>query len=112
MTAQEIRSHLHETLSVARPLGVDFFSLGFDPQFAVEQVPMMPKERYTIMKRYMPTKGELGLDMMFRSCTIQVNLDFESEQDMVEKMRLGLALQPVATALFANSPLRDGKDTG
>lgn len=111
-TAQEVRSHLAETAAVARPLGVEFFTLGFDPRWAVEEVPMMPKERYQIMRSYMPKVGSLGLDMMFRSCTIQVNLDFESERDMVEKMRVGLALQPVVTALFANSPFRDGKDTG
>ena len=72
----------------------------------------MPKSRYKIMRDYMPRVGTLGLDMMFRSCTIQVNIDFESEKDMAEKMRAGMALQPVATALFANSPFRAGKKTG
>ena len=71
----------------------------------------MPKSRYKIMRDYMPRVGSLGLDMMFRSCTIQVNIDFETEKDMDEKMRAGMALQPVATALFANSPFRDGKKT-
>mmetsp|Transcript_15045 Transcript_15045/g.28974 ORF Transcript_15045/g.28974 Transcript_15045/m.28974 type:complete len:300 (-) Transcript_15045:252-1151(-) len=72
----------------------------------------MPKGRYAIMKKYMPTVGSMGLDMMFRTCTVQVNLDFESEQDMVEKFRIGLALQPVITALFAASPFKDGKPNG
>ena len=73
---------------------------------------MMPKGRYRIMKAYMPKVGSMGLDMMFRTCTVQVNLDFESEADMVQKMRVGLALQPVATALFANSPFKEGAPNG
>ena len=84
----------------------------YDRSRAVSDVPRMPKSRYKIMRDYMPRVGTLGLDMMFRSCTIQVNIDFESEKDMAEKMRAGMALQPVATALFANSPFRAGKKTG
>ncbi len=98
--------------SVAEELGLAFLGAGFDPKWSNADVPAMPKARYQIMRRYMPTVGTLGLDMMFRSCTVQVNLDFESEADMVQKFRIGLALQPVATALFANSPFRDGKPTG
>jgi glutamate--cysteine ligase len=98
--------------SVAEELGLAFLGAGFDPKWSNDDVPAMPKARYQIMRRYMPTVGSLGLDMMFRSCTVQVNLDFESEADMVQKFRVGLALQPVATALFANSPFRDGKPTG
>lgn len=98
--------------SVAEELGLAFLGAGFDPKWSNADVPAMPKARYAIMRRYMPTVGSLGLDMMFRSCTVQVNLDFESEADMVQKFRIGLALQPVATALFANSPFRDGEPTG
>ncbi len=86
--------------------------LGFDPKWRREDVPWMPKGRYAIMRRYMPTRGKLGLDMMLRTCTVQVNLDFASEADMVRKFRVGLALQPVAIALFANSPFVEGKPTG
>ena len=88
-----------------------FLGVGFQPKWRREDIHVMPKGRYDIMRAYMPTKGSLGLDMMLRTCTIQVNLDFESEADMVEKMRIGLALQPVATALFANSPFKEGAVT-
>lgn len=111
-TCAEVNSHLYQVKSVSEEIGVAFLGLGFDPKWKYEDVPCMPKERYNIMKNYMPTKGTLGRDMMFRSCTIQVNLDFESERDMVEKFRIGIALQPVATALFANSPFKEGKETG
>ncbi|MEP4191773.1 MAG: glutamate--cysteine ligase, partial [Sneathiella sp.] len=85
---------------------------GFDPKWSREEIPVMPKGRYGIMKAYMPTRGQHGLDMMFRSCTVQVNLDFGSESDMVKKFRTSLALQPIATALFANSPFTEGKPNG
>jgi len=111
-TCAEVNSHLYQVKSISEEIGVAFLGLGFDPKWKYEDVPCMPKERYNIMKNYMPTKGTLGRDMMFRSCTIQVNLDFESERDMVEKFRIGIALQPVATALFANSPFKEGKETG
>lgn len=111
-TCAEAHSHLYQVKTCAADLGVAFLGLGFDPKWAVADVPRMPKDRYRIMRDYMPRVGGLGLDMMFRSCTIQVNLDFESEADMVAKFRASLALQPVATALFANSPFRDGADTG
>ncbi|MCL9983767.1 MAG: glutamate--cysteine ligase, partial [Erythrobacter sp.] len=71
-----------------------------------------PKGRYDIMLRHMPRVGTMGLDMMLRTCTIQVNLDYQSEADMVKKFRVGLALQPLATALFANSPFTEGKPNG
>ena len=86
--------------------------LGFDPKWRREDMPWMPKGRYEIMRDYMPKKGKLGLDMMLRTCTVQVNLDFGSEADMVQKFRVSLALQPVATALFANSPFTEGKPNG
>jgi glutamate--cysteine ligase len=103
---------LYQVKSIAEEIGVGFLGTGFDPKWRYEDVPCMPKERYNIMKNYMPTKGSLGRDMMFRSCTIQVNLDFEDEADMIEKFRIGIALQPVATALFANSPFKEEKPTG
>lgn len=108
-TCAEVNSHLYQVKAVAEELGVGFLGLGFDPKHALADVPIMPKGRYAIMRNYMPKVGDLGLEMMFRTCTVQVNLDFESEQDMVDKFRVGLALQPIATALFANSPFTDGK---
>jgi glutamate--cysteine ligase len=72
----------------------------------------MPKSRYDIMSRYMPKVGKQGLDMMYRTCTIQVNLDFASEADMRQKMLVSLKLQPLATALFASSPFTGGRPNG
>src|SRR3546814_12962213 len=86
--------------------------LGFQPKWTREDIPWMPKGRYKIMRDYMPKKGNLGLDMMLRTCTVQVNLDFASESDLVKKFRVSLALQPVATPLFANSPYTEGMPTG
>jgi glutamate--cysteine ligase len=103
-TCSEITEHLHETHAVADSMGAAFLGLGFSPIWSFEETPMMPKGRYGIMKAYMEKVGRLGRQMMFRSCTVQTNLDFSSEADMVKKMRVSLALQPVVTALFANSP--------
>lgn len=111
-TCREVGSHLEQVKQISDENGVAFLGMGFTPLTRREDMPLMPKARYGIMKRYMPTKGNLGLDMMFRTCTIQVNLDFASEADMVKKFRVGLALQPVATALFANSPFVEGKPSG
>src|SRR3990170_11789 len=97
---------------VGAELGIGFLGIGFSPKWTLAETPVMPKERYRIMSRYMPTRGRCGLDMMFRTATVQVNMDFGDEADMVAKMRAGLALQPVATALFANSPFTDGKPNG
>ncbi|MFQ5534049.1 MAG: glutamate--cysteine ligase [Sphingomonadales bacterium] len=111
-TCREVHTHLAQVKEVAGELGLGLLGLGFDPVHGLEQVPMMPKARYGIMRRYMPTRGDLGLEMMFRTCTVQVNLDFSSEADMARKFRVGLALQPIATALFANSPFKEGKPNG
>ena len=111
-TGEEIRQHLAEVGEVAGYLGIGFLGLGFSPKWTLAETPVMPKERYRIMKRYMLKRGKHGLDMMFRTATVQVNMDFASEADMVAKLRVGLALQPVATALFANSPFTDGKPNG
>ncbi len=108
----ETGRHLVEVKQVADQLGLGFLGLGFDPMWRREDVPVMPKGRYDIMRAYMPKKGALGLDMMLRTCTIQANLDFDSEADMVLKFRASLALQPIATALFANSPFTEGKPNG
>jgi len=108
----EIGSHLTEARAVAGELGLKFLGLGFTPEWTRADVAVMPKGRYRIMAAYMPKVGRLGLDMMFRTCTVQANLDFASEADMAAKMRLALALQPLATALFANSPFVEGKPTG
>jgi len=108
----ELRAHLRDVHEVAGPLGLGFAPLGFHPTARREDMPWMPKSRYAIMRRYMPTRGSRGLDMMLRTCTVQVNLDFGDEADMAEKLRLSLALQPVATALFANSPFIEGKPSG
>eukprot|EP00238_Polyblepharides_amylifera_P014945 CAMPEP_0196580016 /NCGR_PEP_ID=MMETSP1081-20130531/26333_1 /TAXON_ID=36882 /ORGANISM="Pyramimonas amylifera, Strain CCMP720" /LENGTH=396 /DNA_ID=CAMNT_0041899767 /DNA_START=320 /DNA_END=1510 /DNA_ORIENTATION=- len=111
-TCAEVNSHLYQVKSIAEEIGVAFLGLGFNPKWSVEETPIMPKGRYQVMRNYMPKVGSMGLDMMFRTCTVQVNLDFESEEDMVEKFRVSLALQPIATALFANSPFKDGKPNG
>ena len=108
----ETGRHLIEVKQVADQLNLGFLGVGFDPMWTREDVPIMPKGRYGIMRSYMPKKGTLGLDMMLRTCTIQSNLDFESEADMVAKFRLSLALQPIATALFANSPFTEGRPNG
>ncbi|MDP3739327.1 MAG: glutamate--cysteine ligase [Hyphomonadaceae bacterium] len=111
-TCKEISDHLRETRSIAEPMGVEFLALGFSPIWSLEETPMMPKGRYGIMKAYMERVGRLGRQMMFRSCTVQSNLDFGSEADMVKKMRVSLALQPIATALFANSPFAENRTNG
>ena len=111
-TRAELDAHLELVRRVAGPLGIGFAPLGFQPSLRREQMPWMPKGRYAIMRRYMPKVGGLGLDMMTRTCTVQVNLDFADEADMVRKMRVSLALQPVATALFANSPFTEGRPNG
>lgn len=108
----ETGQHLMEVKQVADQLNLGFLGVGFDPQWRREDVPVMPKGRYDIMRAYMPKRGKLGLDMMLRTCTIQANLDFESEADMVAKFRTSLALQPIATALFACSPFTEGKPNG
>ncbi|MEF3365721.1 glutamate--cysteine ligase [Methylocystis sp. 9N] len=111
-TSAEIEAHFEALAAVARPLGIRFLDLGCSPKWTREETPAMPKQRYDIMRAYMPKVGALGLDMMFRTATVQVNLDFVSEADMVLKMRVGLALQPLVTALFANSPFLEGAPTG
>ena len=107
-TCDEVHEHLAQVKEVAGELDVGLLGIGFNPKWTRADMPWMPKGRYRIMKAHMPRKGKLGLDMMLRTCTVQVNLDFSSESDMVRKFRVGLALQPVATALFANSPFVEG----
>jgi len=109
---EETGRHLEEAKIVAAELGLGFLGLGFSPIWRRDDVPVMPKGRYKIMRRYMPLVGSLGLDMMFRTCTVQANLDFADEADMVDKFRVSLALQPIATALFANSPFVEGRPSG
>lgn len=111
-TCTETAAHLAQVKQVADPLGISFLGLGMSPLWTRAETPIMPKARYDIMRAYMPKVGSLGLDMMFRTSTVQVNLDFSSEADMVKKLRVSLALQPVATALFANSPFTEGKPNG
>ena len=111
-TASELFAHLAQLREVARPLGIGFLGIGMTPNWTRTDMPVMPKGRYKIMANYMPKVGKLGLDMMYRTCTVQTNLDFSSEADMVKKLRVSLALQPVATALFANSPFTEGKPNG
>lgn len=111
-TKTEFERHFEATHRAARPLGLGFAPLGFHPFATRAALPWMPKSRYAIMRSYMPKVGTMGLDMMQRTCTVQVNLDFASEQDMARKMRVSLALQPVATALFANSPFYEGGPNG
>ncbi len=111
-TCDEVHTHLAEAETVTKELGAGLIGLGFDPKWRREDMPWMPKGRYRIMRDYMPKKGSLGLDMMVRTCTVQVNLDYASEADMAKKFRVGLALQPVATALFANAPFTEGRPNG
>jgi glutamate--cysteine ligase len=111
-TKGELDAHVARLQEVGPKLGLGFAPLGFHPLARREDMPTMPKGRYKIMRQYMPKVGTRGLDMMFRTCTVQVNLDFSSEADMVAKMRVGAALQPLATALFANSPFYEGKPNG
>jgi len=111
-TCAEVHTHLRQVKQVSAELGTGMLGLGFQPKWARDDIPWMPKARYKIMRDYMPKKGRLGLDMMLRTCTVQVNLDFASEVDMVRKFRVSLALQPVATALFANSPFTEGRPNG
>ncbi|MFD0933625.1 glutamate--cysteine ligase, partial [Methylobacterium trifolii] len=111
-TLRELDTHLSATARVAEGLGIGFLDLGMSPKWRREETPVMPKSRYRIMAGYMPKVGSLGLDMMLRTATVQVNVDFATEADMVRKMRASLALQPVATALFANSPFTDGRPNG
>ncbi|MES1199798.1 MAG: glutamate--cysteine ligase [Pseudomonadota bacterium] len=111
-TCQETGSHLSQLRDVAGAMGISFLGLGVSPKWSLEDTPIMPKGRYQIMRRYMAKVGRLGRQMMFRSCTVQTNLDFASEADMVKKFRVGLALQPIVTALFANSPFMEGRTNG
>lgn len=111
-TCSEVHRHLDQVRKATEEIGAGVVGLGFNPIWRRDEIPWMPKGRYKIMRDYMPKKGSLGLDMMTRTCTVQVNLDFEDEADMVAKMRVGLALQPLATALFANSPFTEGKPNG
>ncbi len=111
-TAAELDEHLRVAKAVAAPLDIHFLGLGVTPLWTVDEIKSMPKSRYAIMTKYMGETGTLGTSMMYRSATVQANLDFSSEADMVKKLRVSLALQPVATALFANSPFASGRDTG
>ena len=110
-TCGEVTGHLQQCRAIASKLGIGFLGLGFHPKWPNDQMPWMPKGRYKIMRDYMPKVGGHGLEMMQSSCTVQVNLDFDSEADMIKKFRVSLALQPIATALFANSPFKEGKRT-
>ena len=111
-TCNEVNEHLKEVREIAEPLGVAFLGLGASPLWSLAETPIMPKGRYKIMMEYMDKVGRLGRQMMFRTCTVQTNLDFASEEDMVKKFRVSLALQPLGTALFANSPFMEGRTNG
>lgn len=111
-TCAETGRHLEQVKAIGEKFGIGFLGLGMWPDKTRAELPIMPKGRYAIMLRHMPRVGTMGLDMMLRTCTIQVNLDYSSEADMVQKFRVGLALQPLATALFANSPFTEGKPNG
>lgn len=111
-TCAETHEHLDQVMAIGKDLGIGFLGLGFSPTWTLDETPRMPKQRYAVMTRYMPLVGSRGLDMMYRTSTIQVNLDFADEGDMVRKFRVSLALQPIATALFAASPFTEGKPNG
>ena len=111
-TCNEVGQHLNEVREIAEPLGIGFIGLGASPIWSMADTPIMPKGRYKIMRAYMEKVGRLGRQMMFRTCTVQSNLDYGSEADMVKKFRVSLALQPLGTALFANSPFLEGRPNG
>jgi glutamate--cysteine ligase len=111
-TCGEVGRHLQQVKEVAAELGIGLLGMGMNPKWSRADTPWMPKGRYKIMRAMMEKKGKLGIDMMIRTCTVQVNLDFASEADMVKKMRVSMALQPIATALFADSPFTEGKPNG
>lgn len=111
-TCREVGGHLSEIRAVCENLNIGFLGLGFTPDWKYDDIPLMPKPRYKLMREYMPKVGTMGRDMMFRTCTVQANMDFSSEADMIKKFRVSLALQPIATALFANSPFTEGKPNG
>jgi glutamate--cysteine ligase len=111
-TFSELMAHLAQIREIARPLGLGFLGLGMTPSWSRAEMPIMPKGRYHIMTAYMPKVGKQGLDMMYRTCSVQTNLDYSSETDMVKKLRVSLALQPVVTAMFANSPFTEGQPNG
>lgn len=111
-TCLEADAHISLAKEIAAPMGISFLGLGGSPKWSIASTPRMPKSRYEIMTRYMPKVGAKGLDMMYRTCTVQVNLDFSSEADMARKMRVSMKMQPVATALFASSPFTEGKPNG
>ncbi|TCV76201.1 glutamate--cysteine ligase [Neorhizobium sp. S3-V5DH] len=111
-TCRESNRHLAVLKEIAEPMGIRFLGMGGSPKWTFAETPRMPKSRYEIMTRYMPKVGAQGLDMMYRTCTIQVNLDFSSEEDMAAKMRVSMKLQSIATALFASSPFTEGKPNG
>ncbi|CAL5429881.1 unnamed protein product [Camellia sinensis] len=111
-TCAEVNSHLYQVKTVTEEMGIGFLGIGLQPKWGLKDTPIMPKGRCEIMRNYLPKVGFLGLDMMFRTCSVQVNLDFSSEVDMIRKFRASLGLQPIATALFANSPFTEGKPNG
>jgi len=111
-TCKEVGTHLQQVKAVAAEMGIGFLGVGYQPKCPRTEMPWLPNNRSALLQKYMPTRGNLGLDMMQSTCTVQVNLDFDSEATMVKMFRVSLALQPIATALFANSPFKDGKPTG
>jgi len=111
-TCKEVGIHLQQVKAVAAEMEIGFLGVGYQPKWPRTEMPWMPKNRYALMQNYMPTRGGLGLDMMQSTCTVQVNLDFDCEATMIKMFRVSLALQPVATALFANSPFKEGKPSG
>ncbi len=111
-TCDEFHTHLALMKEVSEPLGLEWLGLGINPLYGVEQVPVMPKARYRIMREYLPTRGALALDMMFTTATVQANFDFATEHDMVEKMRMAMGISPIVSAIFANSSLSEGKPNG
>lgn len=111
-TCTELQEHLRQVKILAGEMGIGFLGLGYQPKWPLAEMPWMPKGRYKIMREYMPKVGTMGLDMMQATCTVQVNLDFSCEATMVQMMRISMALQPIATALWANSPFKEGKPSG
>ncbi len=111
-TCDEFHAHLSLMKRVCEPMRIVFLGLGIHPLHGVERIPVMPKARYRIMRRYLPTRGSLALEMMFATATVQANFDYSDEADMVAKMRAALGVSPIVSALFANSSVSEGKANG
>jgi glutamate--cysteine ligase len=108
----EFTQHIRELVEIADPLGIVFLGLGIQPVSRLDEIEWVPKKRYRIMGPYMPKVGSLGQRMMKQTATVQANIDFSDENDAMAKFRTGMGLAPILIAMFANSPICEGRLTG